>query len=298
MSEFKFPAVLTEVDGFSTVTAYRRDAVDPIHTADSFHPFWNDILSGLRNGDPNVWDKFDVAGGIMRSFRQVTDRVSWDGETVLFDGDPINSVLANQLARALKAGDSDTYLALARFWEKLASNPDPHSREQAYNWLAQHDFQITLEGDVVGYKGMYPDERAEGDPMYRSSSRSSVPGKPSGFVNGVAIPERSTIPQAVGDVVTMPRSEVEHDPGRSCSRGLHVGDFSYGNSFASVTMEVTVNPVHIVSVPTDSGGRKLRVCQYTNKRIVDRATFKPASNVLHKENEVAESWSDVGYTSV
>lgn len=295
MTEFKYPAVVTEVDGFSTVTAFRRDHVDAIYSADSFHPFWTEIIDGLKTGDPSVWDKFDVAGGIMRSFQQVTDRVAWDGESVLWDGDPVHDVLADQLARALKAGDSDTYLALARFWEKLASNPSDHSREQAYNWLASHDFQITLDGDVVGYKGVYASEVDA--KVFRSTATSSVNDKPSGYVNGKPVEANSTIPQSVGDVVTMPRGEVEHNPSLTCSRGLHVGDYSYARGYGNTVLEVVVNPMDIVSVPTDAGGRKVRVCKYTIARVVDKETFAPAKTVLHDENDVAESWENVGYVS-
>jgi len=292
MSEFKFPAVLTEVDGFSTVTAFNANSIDPIHVADSHHPFWNEILQGLRDGDPTVWDRFDVAGGIMRTFKQITDRISWDGETVLWDGDPVHDVLANQLARAIKDNDSQTYTALAKFWEKLATNPDPHSREQAYNWLASHDFQITLEGDVVGYKGLY--KQSEGD--FVSTATSRTEGKPSGYVNGVPIPERVQIPQKIGDVVSMPRGEVEHNPRLTCSRGLHVGDWTYAKTYGNAVVEVTFNPRAIVSVPTDAGGRKLRVHEYTLHREVDAETFAPANKVLHSDTEVAESWGgDVGY---
>lgn len=290
MTQFKFPAVLTEVDGFSTVTAFNADSVDPIHVADSHHPFWNEILEGLRTGDPTVWDRFDVAGGIMRTFKQITDRVSWDGETVLWDGDPVHDVLANQLARAIRDNDSQTYLALAKFWEKLASNPDEHSREQAYNWLASHDFQITADGDVVGYKGLYKD-----DNLYRSTAVSRVEGKPSGYVNGRPAPARQAITQSLGDVVTMPRGEVEHNPRLTCSRGLHVGDWSYAKSYGNAVVEVLVNPRDIVSVPTDAGGRKVRVCKYTLSREVEAATFAPSNKVLHSDDEVAEWNGDVGY---
>jgi hypothetical protein len=294
-TEFKFPAVLTDVDGFSTVTAFREESRDSIYSADSFHPHWNAILGGLRTGDPRVWDLFDVAGGVMRSFQQVTDRVAWDGHDVLWDGDPVHDVLAKQLSRALKGGDSDTYTALAKFWEKLASNPDEHSREQAYNWLASHDFQITLDGDVVGYKGVN-NAGWNGEEVYVSTAASGVSGKPSGYVNGVPVPERSAIPQVVGDVVTMPRAEVEHNPNLTCSRGLHVGDYTYARGYGDTVLEVLVNPADIVSVPTDAGGRKVRVWRYTISRVVDKSTFEPAKTVLHNENEVANSWSgDVGY---
>lgn len=266
-SEFAFPASLTETPTLSTVTAFNPNADEPVFVADSRHPNWTQILFGLRAGDDNVWDLFDVAGGVLRRFQQVTDRVSFDGTDVLFDGDPIHSVLADQLRRAIEDGDPENYTALAKFWEKLESNPNEHSREQAYDWLACHKFQITPEGDVVGFKGVHRDYvAADGVQVYRSGWASAVAGKPSAFVNGKPIPELSTVPQVVGDVVTMPRSEVVHDPTQACKRGLHVATYAYAAGYGDV-LEVHVNPRDIVSVPTDANGAKVRVCRYKVARV-------------------------------
>lgn len=263
MSRFKFPASLSQGNGLETITAFNAEAEDPVFVANSTHPRFKEIVSGLENGDPNVWELFDVAGGVMRRMHQVTDRVSWNGSEVLFDGDPIHTVLADQLGRVIESGNTDNYVALAKFWEKLESNPEPHSREQAYEFLAAHQFQITKDGDVVGYKGVSSDE-GQG---YLSSFSSSVEGKPSGYVNGNPVPQRSRIPQRVGDVVTMPRSEVAHDPSVACSRGLHVATRNYAQGYGNVVLEVHVNPMDIVSVPNDARGEKVRVCRYKVARV-------------------------------
>lgn len=270
MTEFEFPAVLTEGNGVATVTAFNPDSDTPVYTANEAHPRWDDILTGLQVGDPAVWELFDVAKGVINSFRQVTDRVSYDGSNVLFDGDPIHSVLSRQLSRAIEDGDKDNFTALAKFWEKLESNPSEHSRQQAYDFLAAHEFQITADGDVVGFKGVnFGYTAADNTPVYRSTASSRVVGKPSAFVNGKPIPERATVPQTIGDVVTMPRSEVVHDPARACERGLHVSTQSYAQSFGrnGAVLEVHVNPRDIVSVPSDGGGEKVRVCRYKVARV-------------------------------
>lgn len=281
------PHVYSKSGNVGTITVFNADSDTPLYVADSSHPHWNDILRGVAEGDEGVFDLFDVAGGVMRKFQQVTDRVSWDGKNVLFDGDPIHSVLADQLSRAIKEGDSRNYTALAKFWEKLESNPNEHSREQAYDFLAAHSFQITEEGDVVGFKGVTDNE----DGTYSSTARSRVPGKPSAYVNGVAQPEMSVVTQRVGDTVSMPRSEVTHDPSRSCERGLHVATRGYASGYGLV-MEVHFNPRDIVSVPTIDRGEKVRVAKYTVARIaLDSYSDRP---VLRDEAEDAV-WSDVGY---
>lgn len=285
-SKFKFPATLSSGNGLATVTAFKADAAEPVFIADERHPHWNEILIGLTDGDPDVWSLFDVASGVMKRFEQVTDRVSWDGTQVLWDGDPMHTVLADQLSRAIQDGNSDNYTALAKFWEKLESNPDEHSRTQAFDWLACHEFQITPEGDVVGYKGVSD----QGDGTFRSSWASQVEGIPSAYVNGQPVPPLSHVPQNVGDVVTMPRSEVAHDPSQACKRGLHVATRSYAGGYGTV-LEVHVNPRDIVSVPTDASGAKVRVCRYTVSRVATENT--PTGPVLRESDE--NVWAgDVG----
>lgn len=285
------PYFLTQGGSVEIITVFNEDQADAIFQADSKHPHWNDILRGVRAGDKEVFELFDVAGGVMKRFQQVTDRVSWDGSNVLWDGDPIHNVLSEQLGRAIQDGNSDNYLALAKFWEKLESNPSKHSREQAYDFLAAHQFQITPEGDVVGYKGCHRDEAGE----FVSGWASKVAGKPSAYVNGKAIPERSKVPNKVGTVVTMPRSEVVHDPTRACERGLHVSTRSYAESYAhnGALLEVHVNPRDIVSVPTDGGGAKVRVCRYKVARV---ALDSYGNSPVLRNEPVSNAWAgDVGY---
>lgn len=282
MSEFHFPANLTYGDGVATVTAFNFDSDEPIYQANENHPHWDEILDGLRFGHPDVWDLFDVAAGVMSRFEEVTDRVSWNGSEILFDGDPVHSVLADQLSRAIEDGNSENYVALAKFWEKLESNPNEHSREQAYDFLATHAFQITPEGDVVGFKGVYDN----GDGAYSSTASSQVPGVPSAYVNGQPQPALSVVTQSIGDTVTMPRSEVTHDPSKSCERGLHVATRDYAQMYGTV-MEVHVSPRDIVSVPTIDGGRKVRVCRYKVARVASDNDF---SGPVLRENS-AQRWA-------
>lgn len=283
MTEFAFPVSLVHTANLSTVTAFNEGAERPVYTADSHHPNWNGILAGLQSGDPNVWSLFDVGPGLARTFQQVTDRFSWDGVNVLFDGDPIHSVFADILARAMREGNAENYVPLAKFGEKLASNPDEHSREQAYAWLASHEFQITPDGDVVGYKSV----TVQPDGTYLSGYASQVADKPSGFVNGVAVPPLSRIPQKDGDVVTLPRAEVHHDPSKPCERGLHVGTHKYFSGFGQHTLMVLVNPMDVVSVPTDSRGAKVRVCRYKIVGLVD----KPSTGTVLRDETKATTWT-------
>lgn len=285
MSEFYYPATLTRGNGIASVTAFNVETGE-VFQANENHPRWNEILDGLRWGHESVWGLFNLATAVMSRMQAVTERISYNGSEVLFDGDPVHSALSAHLERAIVGGNVDDYTAVAKFWEKLETNPNEHSRTQAYDWLACHEFQITENGDVVGYKGV----NDNGDGTYTSGWSSAVADVPSGFVNGVPVPPLSRIPQKIGDVVSMPRNEVAHDPTQACKRGLHVATYGYAAGYGTV-LEVHVNPRDIVSVPTDANGAKVRVCRYT----VARVASKQRSNepVLHSNNV---QWTpDVSY---
>jgi hypothetical protein len=93
----------------------------------------------------------------------------------------------------------------------------------------------------------------------------------------------------------MPRSEVVHDPSQACERGLHVSTRSYAEGYArsGALLEVHVNPRDIVSVPTDGGGEKVRVCRYKIARVaLDAYDERPVLRDDVPENVWA---GDVGY---
>jgi len=282
--------VTTGANGVDVVVAFDETRDNPVLMADSRHPHFDAIVAAVKAGDRSVFELFDVGTGIAKRFEQITDRVSYDGKNILFDGDPIHSALADQVQRALEAGEK-SYVPLAKFWEKLASNPNEHSKTQAYDWLAAHKFQITEDGDVVGYKGC----KSDGKGGYESTAKSQVSGKPSAFVDGVPVPPLSYVPNAVGSVVTMSRSEVDHDPRNACKRGLHVSTRSYAEGYGrqGVIFEVHVNPRDIVSVPTDGGGEKVRVCRYKIARV---STGENGTEPVLRPNEPKNTWvGDVGY---
>src|SRR5690606_336215 len=104
---------------------------------------------------------------------------------------------------------------LVKFWENLANNPSKDSRENLFLWLESHNFTIDQDGMIVGYKGVTDDLR----------SISSGPG----IVNGVET--NGNLDNTPGNVLEVDRKYVDPDPDRHCSRGLHVGTWSYASDF-------------------------------------------------------------------
>lgn len=283
---YKFEHV--QDDKVDTLLAFNPDEVNALYgPINSYHPNFKEILAGLRAGDPNVWGLFDVVGAVMSRFTAISDRYAWDGKNILFDGDPIEGPLSDLLRQCLETGNTDDLMAVAKFGENLAMNPNAHSREQAFGWLARYNFQITSEGYVVIYKGL---QLTDEEGLYTSTWSSRVAGKPSGFVNGVPVPELSKIPQRVGDTVTLPRSEVRHDPNIACSRGLHAATEDYAAGYGGIVGVALVHPRDIVSVPHH--GAKMRTCAYTLVSV----DSKSLSTAPVLSGAAVSGWQgDVGY---
>lgn len=252
--------------GVDNVVAYNPNSSAPLHQADSTHPNWQAILDGLMNNDESVFELFNPAAAVSTKMRVLSERVSFDGANIRFDGDAVTGPLADHLRRCIEAGNQD-YRPVVSFWEKVAANPDERSREQLFSWLQSHEFSITDEGDIVGYKGV---TWVNGD--YHSQSSGTA------LVDGVR--HEGRIPNRIGSVVTMPRSEVANDPSAPCSVGLHVGDWSFAKDFAQhAVLEVHVNPRDVVSIPADSGARKMRCCRYTVVGLATTPVTAPVANV-------------------
>lgn len=73
----------------------------------------------------------------------------------------------------------------------------------------------------------------------------------------------------IGTAVKMERKNCDNDPYSECSKGLHVGNKSFGyQSHGNTTILVAVNPMNVVAVPNHDAN-KMRVCEYMPIAVVD-----------------------------
>lgn len=275
------PMQTAKIDDLTVVTV----VVDgQPYTASHTHPNFKEILQLATEGDVSVVDLFDVSLTVAKKFEQLSDRVSVHDGRVFFDNDEqINPVLEAQIIEFIKTGND--FMPLVNFYDKIQQNPNPDSREQLYAWLDAHDFTITPEGDLLGYKGVK--KLPNGNYVSVNHGRA--------IVNGVEV--RGAIPNQIGDVVTMPRSDVQFDPSVGCSTGLHVGTWDYARNWAQgEVLEVTVNPRDVVSVPHDCSAQKLRTCRYTVTGVATGAYGTPlrASSLPTWGDDVydEDEWTD------
>lgn len=248
-------------------------------TADNTRATFATIMHALDTTGQVDINLFDALPAVSNTLRRVSDRITVGGRELLFDGDPVHSTLAEAIMQALR--NDEDYSPLALFMENLAENPNEHSREMTYDWLASQQkeggFTIDADGYLLGYKGVARD----GDSFKSINSGTA-------WVNDVQ--QTGQIRQGIGDVVSMARSSVQHDPSNGCSVGLHVGTWSYASSWGhGVVLQVRIHPRDIVSVPTDSSAQKMRVAKYEVVRVLDA----PVSRLVDDwETDEDDEWDE------
>jgi len=267
---------VVNVDGQDTVVTVLHNG-NIYQAVVDHHPNFVSIVSALRNerSEQYVVSLFDVERTVSNKFKRLTERVTVKDGNVFFDGDIVNNTLTKQIMRFVNEGVSK-FEPLVNFMEKVMINPNPNSRVQLFEWLDNHDFTITQDGDIVAYKGV---RMRDGVP----SSTVSAPAKDKVSVNGELV--TGHVPNPDGAVVEMPRSVVDPDEGRHCSVGLHVGTFRYAQAFTGHTLEVHVNPRDVVSVTSDSNREKIRTCRYVVVKHTVAAYSSPVLGDIEDEDE-------------
>jgi len=251
----------------------------PLVAADD-HPHYAEIIDGARNGDESIVSLFDISETAAAEFLRISERVTSADGRLYFDGDEVDSSLAEHVVRVMETDGetSGSFRAILAFFENVQENPNEHSRTMLYDWLRADSFSITEDGLLVGYKGV---RRLEDGSLVSVNTGRAI-------VDGVV--HEGAIPNGLGSIVEMPRSEVQHNPSVGCSVGLHVGTFDYASDWAKgAVLEVHVHPRDVVSVPSDCSAAKLRTCRY---RVVGVLASRYAIPVLAGTFGDADGWTD------
>lgn len=264
---------ITRSDHGTIITVFVRGDVFTVNNA---HPNYREVKQAVldENEDADFANLCDLNAAANAAFQRIGERVSVRNGKVYLDGDAVDNVLTRQVASFLRDGVND-FRPLVAFFEKVQANPNAHSRDQLYTWLNDRDFTITEDGDFLAYKGL----REDGTSIHAGPA----------IVDGV--PQDGNIPNAVGSVIEMPRSNVQHDPSRGCSTGLHAGTYEYASGFGRLLVKVRINPRDVVSVPTDCNGQKLRTCRYEVVEVVQERN-DPALYGYSRRPDDDWAWDD------
>jgi hypothetical protein len=163
-----------------------------------------------------------------------------DSGAVSIDGVVQDSIISDLITK-FKEQDLN-YTPLVNLGKKISQIESDSVRNQLAGFLRSGNAPITPDGCFIAYKGV----------------RRNPEGKLVDCASG-------KFDNSIGKEVSMNRSDVDPNPNVTCSRGLHVAAFNYVRQCysGSVHIVVKVDPLDVVSVPTDYNNQKMRTCRYT-----------------------------------
>ena len=97
----------------------------------------------------------------------------------------------------------------------------------------------------------------------------------------------------LGEPVTMPREDCDHNMSNECSYGLHVGHTTYVQSFGygnDILLACLINPMNVVAIPQYDSS-KIRVCEYYPYSVLERNEDGTLSEITD-ENYWEEDYKD------
>jgi len=170
-------------------------------------------------------------------------------DKLYLNGEQVTTGLAKRIIELVKANENGLAKPLIAFLENVANNPSFRAVRGLYDWLEKSDLPITDDGSFIAWKIVGPNFMD----LY-SGKFDNSPGK----------------------VVEVNRNEVDEDPNRTCSHGLHFCSTGYlphyGRAEGNKVVMVKVDPRDVVAFPNDYNTAKGRACKYTVLSEVNRET--------------------------
>lgn len=182
--------------------------------------------------------------------------------TAYLDDEVISEELADQITKHFNLGFPCD--PIVNFIRKVRKNPSYRIREQLWKFIKACEnsggFTIAEDGDIIAYKIVCDDFMD-----IHSRQFDNTPG----------------------NIVEMPRRDVDDDPNNTCSCGLHFCAYSYLESYRHTANDriilVKVNPEDVVSIPRDYNYSKARCCRY---EVVQEVHEKKVDPVYVPDEEI------------
>lgn len=230
--------------------------------------YYEELVQALKDDKPEeeVVEIIERAARKLEQAIEITPRISIKAGVVYFDGEAVHNYVCKRMVQMLDEGFS--VVPMAKFLENLAEHPA---------WKLRKTLQqaaVLSEGANARVAAF-----AEGDPafrvidhLYQFLEHGNIPLTPDGcFLAYKAVRadyrdiKTGTFDNSIGQVVEMPREQVDDDPDQTCSTGLHVCSFAYLRFYSHANGHVVICKVHprdVVAIPRDYDNTKMRVCAY------------------------------------
>ena len=219
---------------------------------------YSDVIQAIKeNRLDDIPDLVDVTTFFSKQGFEIKNGV------LHIDNEPMPEMLSQRVLSFREEGLP--FEPLLKFWENLKLNPSFNSRQMLYKFLEHNGHPLTEDGCFIAYRGVTSDFKDLHTKTFNNS---------------------------VGSLCEVPRASVDDNPNNTCSHGLHVACFEYANGFGSQLIEVKVNPIDVVAVPTDYNGTKMRVCKFEVMAIGEKIRTENLYNESSQNDEESEDMHD------
>lgn len=186
-----------------------------------------------------------------------------EGDKVFVNNEELPQSLASRITGLLELEVS--VQPLLNFWDNLKLNPSMRSRDMLFKFLEHNGHPLTEDGCFIAYRKV----RADFKDIHSG-----------------------TFDNQVGSICEMPRDQVDDDPEKTCSKGLHVASCNYLSNYGDRNdpiIEVKVNPKDVVAVPIDYNGTKMRVCKFEVVAVTQIMNTENVYGVKQMKEEMEET---------
>ena len=216
------------------------------YTTDNTHPNWTQVLEAIRNDNVNGFIAAIDIRSAVENFMVGSVRISgnevWHGNTRL------GGVVVDRIFDFM--GNNLPVQPIMLFIDKLFQNPSSRAVNELYRFLEHENLPLTTNGNFRAYKGLQ-----ESFYSITAGNLTLIQGRTD---------ESGHIFNGVGETIECIRHQVDDDKDQTCSKGLHAGSLEYAKGFAQGKMVIVeINPMDVVSIPSDCNGEKLRTCKYS-----------------------------------
>lgn len=238
----RIPAIVTDTSISLTGPDFVPRAIP------SSHPNFVEIRDKLDAGADwdAIKDLIDLPSAIVK---YTNGSIKIVDDELFFNEQPVHNALSARILSLISDKREATAEPLIRFMEKVNLNTSRRAVEGLYEWLEKSNLPIAPDGDIIAWK------------IVREDYRDIYTGR---FDN------------SIGKVVEVARNQVDEDPDRTCSHGLHFCSSAYlphyGTGPGNRVVVVKIHPRDVVAFPRDYNTSKGRACRYEVIGEVDRET--------------------------
>lgn len=219
----------------------------------SSHPSYNEITEAVDAGDYVTAERLMDVSADVQQF--VGDSITISNGIVYYGGQAVNGTIVDRILTIKSRGGKAEHLIA--FLENLMANPSKSAVDELYDFLESSKLPITPDGHFLAYKKVKDDYTSFYD---------------------------DTTTNYVGDLLSMPRNQVDDNRSNTCSDGYHFCSQGYLPCYwggRGRVLIVKINPTDVVSIPNDYNFEKGRACRYQIVGEVDQSEVENIDNPNH-----------------